>query len=85
MNDCLAMLFDADLGKWEGRLIAVALAGAGWILKLAITRLVKRFDAAQKSRHADHIRLYQHDAEIVEKLRAGKAFPTINGDTGQGE
>jgi hypothetical protein len=76
----LALLFDADLSKLEGRLIALALACAGWILQFAISRLVKRMDASQKSRHDDHIRLYQHDDEIVAKLRDGTPFPNLTKD-----
>ena len=77
MNEYLGMLLDSDLGKLEGRLLALALACAGWILQFAISRLVKRMDASQKVRHADHIRLWQHDEEIVKKLRDDDPFPDL--------
>jgi hypothetical protein len=80
MHDHIALLLDSDLGKWEGRLLALALGCAGWILQFALKRLTERMDAAQKSRHADHLRLYQHDAEIVEKLRDGREFPNLSKD-----
>lgn len=77
MNEYLAMLLDGDLGKWELRFYAVAVACAGWVLQFAISRFVKRRDVTEKVRHADHVRLGQIDDEVVKSLRGGISFPDL--------
>jgi hypothetical protein len=77
VNEYLGMLLDGDLSKWELRLYAGAGSLALYLLKLGFDRFIHKWDASKKVQHRDHVRLWQHDDEIVESVRAGKPFPEI--------
>jgi hypothetical protein len=77
MDEYLALLLDSDLSKWEGRSLVLALTVAGGILQYAVINLIKRMDAAAKSRHADHVRLGQIEEVVVKKLCNGHPFPNL--------
>jgi hypothetical protein len=77
VNEYLGMLLDGNAAKWELRAYAGAVALVGFVLKFAFDRFIRKYDAAQKVRHADHVRLGQHEAEIVDKLRDGSPFPDL--------
>ena len=88
------MLLDGSLGKLEVRIYAGILAVAGpaglYILKLGFDRFIRNWDAEKKERddtrkrdekikHADHVRLWQHDEYLVREHRKGEEFPDHSG------
>ena len=80
VNELLAFFLDGDLGKWEYRAYAMAVVIAGFLAKFAFNRFVNHWDAIQKVREKDHIRLWQHDDEIVRGLRNGKPFTYLGAE-----
>lgn len=81
MHDYLAMLSEpTTISKWELRVYAGSASFALYLLKLGFDRFLHKWDAYQKVRRDDHIRLWQHDDEIVEGLRQGTPFPNLTKD-----
>lgn len=80
MYDLGILLLDGNASKWELRAYAGAVALVGFLLKFAFDRFIRKWDLARKIWHADHIRLGQHDAELVEKVRDGTPFPNLTKD-----
>ena len=71
------MLLDGDLSKWELRAYALAVGTTAVLLKFLGRRITAWLDSLLENIEADHIRLGQHEEDLVNHVRKGKKYPLL--------